>query len=327
MLKLAVNHAVISSQSLITVLNELYAIGEVKECRFLENGLNDTYLVKTASDRYILRIYKFLWRSQADVQFEIELLNYLAARGISVSTPLRANNDDYFFVIDAPEGPRYAALFTYAEGVGSEEDQHCAIFGEEVANMHLAMDDFRSTQARFEIDAVHLLDEPLRKIRPFLSHRPDDFEYLTTLAAQLLGRIEQVASELDWGCCHGDLHGWNVHFDGNQPTQFDFDCGGLGWRSYDVSVFLWSKVSGKKRDEFDVKKWTIFIDAYQKVKPLAAADLQAIPVFVAIRDIWLMGLHTGNAPIWGHWQNDAYFDRHLAFLRDWCAHQGIVDKG
>lgn len=318
------NHSVVSSNSLLILVNKLYSIGEVKECRFLVNGLNDTYIVKTLAEQYVLRIYKAHWRTKADILFEVELLNDLKTKGISVSSPVPTKNDEYLYDLLAPEGLRYMVLYTYADGEYSEAEDKCELFGEEVARMHLAMDEFKSEHARFEIDLNHLLDEPLQNIRPFLSHRPEDFNYLETLSVELRSRIEELSHDLEWGVCHGDLHGGNVHFQEDTLTQFDFDCCGYGYRSYDVSVYLWSKVMFKDKEAFENKNWTLFIHSYQKIKPLSSTELSAVPIFVAIRDIWLMGLHTGNAPIWGAWQNDHYFDEHLKFLRNWCEVQGIV---
>lgn len=323
-MKLAVNHSIISSDSLRDTLNGLYAIGNVQQCRFLQNGLNDTYAVKTASDNYILRIYKSHWRNKEEILFEVELLTHLNRKKIPVSSPVPTANNEYLFGIDAPEGLRFAVLFTYANGEYSDDEAHCALFGKEVAKMHVAMDDFQSSRTRFHLDLSHLLNEPLQKIHPFLSHRPHDIDYLEGLSKDLRSRIEMMATELDWGLCHGDLHGGNVHYSGDTLTQFDFDCGGWGWRAYDVSVFLWNTVSTKSKEAYENKKWTIFLNAYQKVRPLSDRDIKAIPLFVAARDIWLMGLHTGNAHIWGSWQNDHYFDQHVKFLRDWCEYHGIV---
>lgn len=318
------NHSVVSSNSLLDLVSELYPIGEVKDCRFLVNGLNDTYLVKTSTEQYVLRIYKAHWRTKADILFEVELLNELKGKGISVSSPVPTKNNEYLHDLQAPEGLRYMVLFTYADGEYSEAEDKSEWFGEEVARMHLAMDDFKSEHTRFEIDLNHLLDEPLQNIRPFLSHRPEDFDYLQTLSVELRSRIEELSHDLEWGVCHGDLHGGNVHFHEDTLTQFDFDCCGYGYRSYDVSVYLWNKVMHKEKDAFENKNWTLFINSYQKIKPLSSTELSAIPLFVAIRDIWLMGLHTGNAPIWGAWQNDHYFNEHIKFLRNWCEAQGIV---
>ncbi|MCM3126915.1 phosphotransferase [Paenibacillus sp. MER 78] len=271
-------------------MSELYSIGEVKECRFLVNGLNDTYVVKTSSIQYVLRIYKAHWRTKADILFELELLNDLKFKGISVSSPVPTKDSDYLYDLQAPEGLRHMVLFTYADGEYSEDEDKSEIFGEEVARMHLVMDHFRSEHARFEIDLNHLLNEPLQNIRPFLSHRPEDFNYLEALTVELRSRIEEISNDIEWGICHGDLHGGNVHFHENTLTQFDFDCCGYGYRSYDVSVYLWNKVMFKDKDAFENKNWTLFIHSYQKIKPPSSTEIRAVPIFVATRDIWLMGL-------------------------------------
>ena len=52
-------------------------------------------------------------------------------------------------------------------------------------------------------------------------------------------------------------------------------------------------------------------------RTLKAVDLEAVPVFVAIRQIWLWGLHTEGAPDWGYSMlNDRYFDESMKILRE-----------
>ncbi|WP_146762416.1 hypothetical protein [Paenibacillus contaminans] len=75
--------------------------------------------------------------------------------------------------------------------------------------------------------------------------------------------------------------------------------------------------SGRAEDGFSDERWDAFLAAYLQERPLPEIDLNMIPTFVAIRQIWLIGLHTGNSPIWGAWQDDRYFDRKLRFLREW----------
>ncbi|QSF46422.1 phosphotransferase [Paenibacillus tianjinensis] len=327
MLKLPVNHSVFSSEALAPALKDLYEIGDVIECRFLSNGLNDTYVLKTSTGKYILRIYKVKWRSIHDIAFEVEMLNHLVRKGIPVSGPVAKRDGGYITEMDAAEGPRFAVLFTYAEGGYSDKKESCDLFGEQVAKMHLAMDDFECGHERFAIDLNHLLKQPVQLIRPALAHRPEDLDFLDSLSNLLTNRINDISSELEWGVSHGDLHGGNVHFHENSLTQFDFDCGGFGWRSYDVSVFLWAKVRGREKEHFNNELWDVFLQSYQKHKGLSESDLKAIPLFVAIREIWLMGLHTGNAEVWGGgWQNDHYFDTNLQFLRNWCEFHSIVEQ-
>lgn len=323
MLKLAVNHSVISSDALLPIIHELYDIGDILECRFLSNGLNDTYIVITNEGKYILRIYKANWRNKSDIDFEIELLNHLISNGVPVSYTVVKKDGGYLTELAAPEGQRFAALFTYAEGGHSDSKENCSLYGGHVAKMHVVMEDFHCSQHRFTIDLDHLLTKPIQSIKPLLSHRPEDIEYLESLSLLLQSRINGISSELSWGVCHGDLHGGNVHFHDSNLTHFDFDCAGFGWRAYDISVFLWAKVRGRGKDHFKNELWSIFLESYQKNKVLSEHDLEVVPTFVAIREIWLMGLHTGNSQIWGAWQNDHYFNTNLQFLREWCEEHSI----
>ncbi|UVI29187.1 phosphotransferase enzyme family protein [Paenibacillus spongiae] len=324
MLKLAVNHSVISSDALVPVIHDLYDIGDIAEVRFLNNGLNDTYLVAASEIKYILRIYKVNWRSQSDIEWELELLHHLYVHGLPVSHAVMKKAGGNLVEIAAPEGQRFAALFTYAEGGHSDTKESSSLYGEEVAKLHAAMNGYQCRHDRFVIDLDHLLKEPLQSIKPLLAHRPEDFEYLEALSKLLRSRIETVSEELERGMCHGDLHGWNVHFHNDSLTHFDFDCGGFGWRAYDLAVFLWARVRGRGKDAFHNEMWDAFLASYQQHKALSKHDLEAIPAFIAIREIWLMGLHTGNAQVWGAWQNDHYFDTNLKFLREWCAEHAIA---
>lgn len=131
--------------------------------------------------------------------FELELLNDLKFKGVSVSSPVLMKNNEYLYDLEAPEGLRHMVLFTYSDGEYSEEEDKSEIFGEEFDRMHLVMDHFRSEHARFEIDLNHLLNEPLQNIRPILSHRPEDFIYLETLSVELRSRIEEISNDLEWG--------------------------------------------------------------------------------------------------------------------------------
>jgi Ser/Thr protein kinase RdoA (MazF antagonist) len=324
MIKLEVAHSVISTDALVPIVYEAYNIGDIVECRFISNGLNDTYMVNTNEKKYILRIYKYNWRSKSEINFELELLNHLVSNGVPVSYPVVKKAGGYFTELLAPEGSRYAILFTYAEGTNSNSKENCSLYGEQVAKMHVAMEDFHSSHHRFAIDLNHLLTIPLQSIRTLLSHRPEDIDYLESLSLLLQNRIRRIASELSWGVIHGDLHGGNVHFHEGGLTHFDFDCAGYGWRAYDISVFLWAKVRGRQKELFKNELWSIFLESYRENSALSEPELEVVPTFVAIREIWLMGLHTGNSRIWGAWQNDHYFNKNLQFLRDWCEEHSIA---
>jgi Ser/Thr protein kinase RdoA (MazF antagonist) len=168
----------------------------------------------------------------------------------------------------------------------------------------------------FGLDLKHLIHQPLSAALPFLAHRPDDQLYLKELATRIRARIEAIRAELEFGFCHGDLHGINAAFDGDTVTMFDFDCCGMGWRAYDIAVYRWLL---ELRNI--ASNWKPFLDAYQALRPLREIDLSAVPFFVAARYIWLLGLHTSNASFLGRsFMNDQlYWNYWLKLIHDWDA--------
>lgn len=317
-----VTHSILSVKALASYILSKYDIEPPLECKLLGQGLNDTFLVTTRVNKYILRAYRTGWRSLEDIRYELELLDYLKKQGIPVSIPIAQSDDNFVEEVFAPEGTRYIVLFSYAPGKAiayeADEENKSYLYGKAVATIHAATDTFQSTHERFAIDLEHLLDKPLRVIQPLLTHRLDDWNYLIGFVEKLRRHVQNLSSErLETGFCHGDFHGGNVHVDEDKVhTFFDFDCCGLGWRAYDVAVFRWmARLDGKEKE-----RWTPFLSGYREVRSLDETDLEAVPCFVAIRHVWLTGLHTGNGHDWGfNWMNDEYFDRTFKFFREWEA--------
>jgi Ser/Thr protein kinase RdoA (MazF antagonist) len=294
-------------------------VGAITRCEFFTGGFNDTYRVITSDgSTYYLRAYRLQWRTLADIRYELDVLDHLKHRGFPAARPVPYHDGRLFCSLAAPEGTRYLALFTEAPGpeisYDHEPEEIARRYGQAVAWMHLALDDFSSPHARFHKDIEHFTDRPLRTIEPFLKHRPDDWAYLKGFAHKLRQRIlEMPASELEQGVCHGDTQGYhaNVAPDGTL-SFFDFDCGGYGYRAYDLAVFLWCC---RLEDAVSVR-WEPFLQSYQETRSINALDIQAVPLFVCARYLWHMGVHTQNAPDWGcSWLNDAYFDRRIAQIK------------
>ena len=319
---LPVTHSVLSTQALCTEMVAAYGLRTPLDCKLLSPGLNDTYLVTTAADRFILRIYRVGWRSHSDILYEIDVLNHLGRKGASVSLPLATAKGDFTLPLRAPEGLRYAVLFTYAPGQSVDEldDSYCRLFGGAVGEMHRATGDFTSQHERFALDLEYLIERPLRAIRPLLENRSEDWSHLQSLAQRLQAALAQAPLDvLDWGFCHGDLHTENAHLAGDTLTFFDFDCGGPGWRAYDIAGFRWSLNNfGRRVVPEHEHLWQAFLDGYAERRRIGTVDLEFVPAFVEIRHIWMIGLHAENAPDFGYERfSDSYFDGVLRFLRDW----------
>src|SRR6266700_1395297 len=76
-----VTSSILSSEALLHEVAADYAIETPLSCQLLKQGLNDSYLVQTANEQYILRIYKAKWRTLSDILYETEMLSYLGQQG------------------------------------------------------------------------------------------------------------------------------------------------------------------------------------------------------------------------------------------------------
>jgi Ser/Thr protein kinase RdoA (MazF antagonist) len=314
---LPVTYSILSADALLERIADAYAIGAPVSCQLVRPGSNDTYFVTTEEAGFVARVYGAHWRSLPEISYEIDLLRHLAERGVSVSLPIAGRDGVVARSLPAPEGTRYLVVFTRAPGapLSWDEEEHCRLAGMSAAALHVASDDFRSPHARFRLDLEYLVDAPVAALRPFLLHRPDDLRHVEGLAGRLRARAaEAIGSGLDWGVCHGDLGNRNIHVaaDGTL-TVIDFDLAGPGWRAYDFVAAQWlASYEGR------APIWDAFVRGYRERRPLAAADLAAVPVFHGMSRLWTVGLDARNAARWGTLpMSDYYLDTYMRSLREW----------
>jgi Ser/Thr protein kinase RdoA (MazF antagonist) len=311
---------------LIDLVVAAYDLPLPTACEPLSEGLNDVYFVQSGAGPHVLKLYRAGWRTREEVRYEVEALLHLDRRGVPVALPVASRDGSFTHELPAPAGPRQAVLFTWASGRADTplDESYAWRIGSATAAIHAATDDFSCPHRRFSLDLEHLLTQPLDALQPLLDDRASDATYLRELAERLRRRLERLpVSALDWGFCHGDITTRNAHATDETVTLFDFDCGGPGWRAYDLATFRTSLVDGGERYEQPEALWKAFLEGYRARRPLGDADLEAVPLFVALRQVWGLGMHVTV------WQAPAsprlppFFDRRLQFLGEWeRAHLG-----
>jgi Ser/Thr protein kinase RdoA (MazF antagonist) len=310
------------ANSLVEQVLSQYELGAIRDCRLHHRGLNDTYKVESSQDRtYFLRIYRAGWRSREEIETEIAILLHLARHEANVSTPVSRTDAQFLTPLDCAEGRRWGALFTSAPGKEVDCEAYtgelAATYGEAAATIHSAADSFEGRPLRPALDLAELIERPLRLVTSTIAHRPEDVAYIEGLGDRLRRRIQGMAG-LEIGFCHGDFHGRNACQKSGSFTFYDFDCCGWGYRAYDLAVFPWAFAVRESATERIEAMGRAFLGGYARRRRLGAIDVDTIPAFVAIRQIWLMGLHIGIGDRFGWgWINDGYFDRQLKVLRDW----------
>ncbi len=73
-------HSIPDGAALMVNIVTQYPIVNPHSCKLYKRGLNDTYLIETDIERYILRVYRRSWRNKEEIDFELEIkkivLNY-----------------------------------------------------------------------------------------------------------------------------------------------------------------------------------------------------------------------------------------------------------
>ncbi|MER3434591.1 MAG: homoserine kinase [Leptolyngbya sp. ERB_1_1] len=312
---LPVLYSTIDPGAIVSRVLSCYDIGKVRSCEFWCRGLSDVYLVETDRASYVLRVAHWGWRSQADIDFELALLDFLQSRGLPVAHPLRTESGKLSIVVNAPEGERYAALFTYAPGVvplGDLSIQQATRLGETLAKVHEAGLEFECQIDRKPLTLEYLLDESWIVIAPFLQR--DDRAYVEEAIKQIKTALEEFPrSSPYWGICWGDPHSGNTHFTAaDQPTLFDFDQCGFGWRAFELGKFrqvaLSTGISRRVRDAF--------LQGYQSVTPLAEFERAAISAFTQTAHIWVWSISLTYALRHNYSRlDDSFFRKRVEQLR------------
>ncbi|MEA5506253.1 phosphotransferase [Halotia wernerae UHCC 0503] len=317
---IAVIHSIIDGAALISTVLSEYSIQQPHSCKLYKRGLNDTYLVKTEGDNYILRVYRRSWHNKEEIDFELELLAFLHQQKQPIAYPIARKDGSFTTEVFAPEGVRYASIFTYAPGYAVNQklnSKQSSILGEVLAKIHQTLNSFQSSFSRPGLNHEYLLDWSIAKIKSLYQHREKDINYLQSqskiIKSQLL-KIKLPSSAPEYGIGVGDVHSGNAHFTKqNQPTLFDFDQCGYGWRAFDIAKFLHVAMKMK----IDVIIRNSFIEGYQTIRQLSEAEISSIPVFIKAAHIWVMGISANavdDVLAYG-WFDDDWLDGRLSMLR------------
>ena len=300
-----------------------YDLDQVTNCQLWNRGLSDIYVVDTPATPYILRVSHTHWRTKSEIDFELELLVFLRQRQIPVACPIPTRGGDLAVEINAPEGKRYATLFTYAPGHIALGDLNLVQghkLGETVAQLHQAAIDFHSQAYRPPLTLDYLLDDSLKAIAPFLQHRSQDLAYLVTVVDQIKVQLQDFPQDPPfWGICWGDPHSGNVHFtDDNHVTLFDFDQCGYGWRAFELAKFLHvSTRTGMSRKVRDA-----FLNGYQAVQALTEGETNSLQVFTQVAHIWQWSISLTAAKLHEYSKLDnSYFTHRLGQLKLLQSHE------
>ena len=249
-----------------------YPAGELLSYKGIAEGTeNSNFLLHTTAGSFILTLYEKRVE-KADLPFFLGLMDHLAKKGISCPLPVQRHDGSMIGTLAG----RPAVIITFLEGMWLRKPgvTHCREVGKALAAMHLAGADFAMRRDNaLAIDGWRKLWEASRA-------RADEVE--PGLAAEV--DADFVDFESNWpeglptGIIHADLFPDNVFFLGEKLSgliDFYFACD--DFYAYDLATCL-NAWCFEKDFSFNLTKGTALLAGYQSVRPLDAAEREALPM-------------------------------------------------
>jgi Ser/Thr protein kinase RdoA (MazF antagonist) len=324
---LAIAQSTPTGAAIAGIVSKTYPFGDVLECELLRRSFNQVYGLKFSDGRRaVARLSAERPRGAPKTGYEAALLGHLRARKVPIADCLRTTGGAVAMMVALPEGERPLMLFEHLEGeMTGDALPDVEAFGRGLALLHDAADDFVAADSHYTLDLGYLLDQPLQRLLGAPTMTEELQDQFTGLGSRLHQRIASMEG-LTRVVCHGDAHGQNNFVSEGVGQErvasfFDFDDAGPGYLAFELAVYAWSmhpRSASGKLDEKALVRWQHFIAAYKQARPIPAADLQAVPAFMAVRHFWLLGEYAGRIPVWGSQaMPTAYLRKQVDMLTNW----------
>jgi homoserine kinase type II len=249
-----------------------YEIGAVLSCKGIAEGVeNSNYLLGTERGNFILTLYEKRV-SPADLPFFIALMDHLAHQGVACPTPVRAKDGGALRELCG----RPAAIVTFLNGMWPRriEPFHCAAVGAALGRLHQAGESFAMTRPN------DLGLAGWRRLFLACGDRADEVQpgLATELAEELAALEDTWPQGLPGGVIHADLFPDNVFFRDHEVSgliDFYFAC--TDAFAYDLAVCV-NAWCFEPDGSFNVTKARLLVGHYRGERPLAAAEIAALPL-------------------------------------------------
>jgi homoserine kinase type II len=253
-------------------LLESLGLGELRSLEGCAGGIENTnYFVSCSSGEYVLTLFERLGFEQ--LPFYLQLMKHLAQRGIPVPDPAADAQGRILHTLNNKPAAVVNRLRGHSELAPTPG--HCAAVGATLARMHLAARDYPLAQPNLR--GLSWWNETVPVVLPFL-----DAAQAALIRSELAYQNHVAAgalyAALPRGPVHADLFRDNVMFEDGQLTGFfDFYFAGVDTWLFDIAVCLNDWCIDLPSGRHDAGRAAQLLQAYQAVRPLAAAERQLLP--------------------------------------------------
>jgi len=248
------------------------------------------YEFEHGKQAYILRIGHSLRRSEALIAGELDWINYLAERGVSVARAIRSESGKWVEAVEDGMGGHFlATAFFKAQGQppwkGGWTPVLYKTYGHLLGSMHYWTRFYQPPEPSWKRPAWN--DDLFEFVDRFL---PTSEGVAKQRYHALLDHLHMLPIENSgYGLIHQDAHGGNMLVDqAGRITLFDFDDCAYSWFINDIAIVLfYIALDAKDPLAFTQEFMSHFLRGYQQASVLDPNWLTEIPFFLKLHEIEL----------------------------------------
>ncbi|WOE32900.1 MULTISPECIES: phosphotransferase enzyme family protein [unclassified Acinetobacter] len=287
----------LSRQQLILLAKKAlgaYANEYQGEISLLCQSENATFLVKTPSQRFALRIHRPNYHSYIQIESELNWLDALREHGIAVPQAIECQQGKRVqtMIVDQ-DTVRYGVLFHWIEGtmptVTSIDPQDFKQLGQITAQLHqhsqtwIKPDHF--DRIVWNHDTMLMPNGHWGDWRHAPHLKMDDCNIVDEAITQIADQLDAFGKSADrYGLIHADLRLTNLLFNKHKVGVIDFDDCGMSWYLHDLAAAM-SFNEHYAAAPFWMDEW---LNGYEKNNHITQQEFAIIPSLLMQRRIQLM---------------------------------------
>jgi Ser/Thr protein kinase RdoA (MazF antagonist) len=271
----------LSKPALVKILQE-YSLGKIKKIESVPTSGNITFLIKTDSKKYILRLCPEgeRWRSKEEVAAELELIDYLNKNHFPVFQPVTKKNGE--IVIEYKNKFGYLRTYDSGKAVLKPNIEQVQKFGQILGWFHSLIEGYQTKHKREHFWDLKTTQQNFLEVKDSIlkSGFSEADDFVAKLEKELF--VLFFPDELPQGMIHEDLGRRHVLWQNNKISCIlDFDRCYYGKLVLDLGQALRGWCFIDDWCKWDNQKLEALINSYSQKRRLT--DLEKEYLFDAVK--------------------------------------------
>ena len=259
------------------------------DCTKLDGFESFIFKVARNGRPYVLKISHDSRRSKDMILGEVDFINYLGDKGLTISRAVPSRNDVLVEVLPARQGHFTVIMYEHAPGTFvKREDWNASLFvtmGLYLGKLHALSKNYKPA----EMLRPDIFEESDPLLEDFI---PRQDSVVRAKADELMAHFRRLPQDADsFGMIHVDFHRGNFFVHAGEVWLFDFDDCQYSWFAHDIAMTLFYALPHDCSFAQDVKSGhdflKHFLSGYRRETEVGMDWLKEIPSFLKLRELEL----------------------------------------